>query len=66
MPMIRETILTTVGADGCLHITPIGVILLHDRAAGSTYVNEERVERAELLDGDEIRLGDVRFTYIEG
>ena len=26
MPMIRETILTTVGADGRPHITPIGII----------------------------------------
>ena len=26
MPMIRETILTTVSAEGRLHITPIGII----------------------------------------
>ena len=30
MPVIRETILTTVGADGHLHITPIGIIADED------------------------------------
>jgi hypothetical protein len=26
MPMIRETIVTTIGADGCVHIAPLGII----------------------------------------
>jgi pSer/pThr/pTyr-binding forkhead associated (FHA) protein len=47
-----------------LLITPTGVVLLDDRGGG-TFVNGDRVERAQLEPGDEIRLGDVSFTYLD-
>jgi hypothetical protein len=46
--------------------TPVGMVLLDDRAGAGTHVNGQRVTRAELEHGDEIALGDVRFTYLEG
>ena len=30
-----------------------------------TYVNRERIERAQLHDGDELQIGKYRLTYIE-
>ncbi|MFL5846347.1 MAG: FHA domain-containing protein [Solirubrobacteraceae bacterium] len=53
------------GRHALLLSTPVGVILLHDRGAGGTYLNDERVDRTELMHGDEVRVGDVRFTYLE-
>lgn len=37
--------------------------LLDDNSPSGVYVNGRRVERAELADGDEIRLGAVRLRY---
>ena len=39
--------------------------VLDDRSSNGTFVNGERVERAELLSGDEITIGRVNLRYVE-
>jgi pSer/pThr/pTyr-binding forkhead associated (FHA) protein len=42
-----------------------GTVLLDDRSAAGTFLNGERVERAELQDNDTIALGPVTLRYVE-
>ena len=44
---------------------PDGVRVLDDRSLNGVFVNGERVEWRELLDGDEIVVGRYRLTFLE-
>ena len=44
---------------------PDGVRVLDDRSLNGVFVNGERVEWRELLDGDEIVVGRYRLTFME-
>jgi pSer/pThr/pTyr-binding forkhead associated (FHA) protein len=44
---------------------PEGAKILDDRSANGTFVNGERVQQAELRDGDVIVIGRVVMRYLE-
>jgi pSer/pThr/pTyr-binding forkhead associated (FHA) protein len=43
-----------------------GRFVLYDLASSNgTFVNDERVQKQPLLDGDKVRFGDVDFSFME-
>jgi pSer/pThr/pTyr-binding forkhead associated (FHA) protein len=48
-----------------LERTANGLVLTDQGSLNGTYVNRERIESAQLSDGDELQIGKYRLAYIE-
>jgi pSer/pThr/pTyr-binding forkhead associated (FHA) protein len=48
-----------------VHRTPEGYVVADEGSLNGTYVNQERVERARLLHGDELQIGKFRLVFFE-
>lgn len=45
--------------------TANGLVLTDEGSLNGTYVNRQRIESAQLSDGDELQIGKYRLTFIE-